>query len=77
MTAGDSADAGNGSCVHTALMARWLLVVPIAMPLLIPLYNRVEPRWWAMPFFYWYQLACALVAVFVIAVVYLAERGRP
>lgn len=57
-------------------MARWLLVVPIAMPLLIPLYNRVEPRWWGMPFFYWYQLACALVAVFVIAVVYLAERGR-
>ena len=58
-------------------MARWLLLIPIAMPLLTPLYNRVEPRWWGMPFFYWYQLACALVAMFFIAVVYLAERGRP
>jgi hypothetical protein len=57
-------------------MARWLLVVPIAMLLLIPVYDRVEPRWWGMPFFYWYQLACALVAVFIIAVVYLVERRR-
>jgi hypothetical protein len=57
-------------------MARWLLLVPIAMLLLTPSYNRVEPRWWGMPFFYWYQLGCALIAVFCIAVVYLAERRR-
>jgi len=66
----------NPSHVHNALMARWLLFIPIAMLLITPIYNRVEPWWWGMPFFYWYQLACALVAVFFITVVYLAERRR-
>lgn len=62
--------------MNNAGMARWLLVVPITLPLLTPLYNRSEPRWLGMPFFYWYQLMCAVVAMFVIAIVYLADRKR-
>ena len=30
----------------------------MVMPLLVPLYNRIEPRLFGLPFFYWYQLAC-------------------
>ncbi|GGM34160.1 DUF3311 domain-containing protein [Dactylosporangium sucinum] len=51
-----------------------LLVVPTVAPLLVPLYNRADPTLWGVPFFYWYQLACAVLAIVVISVVYLATR---
>jgi hypothetical protein len=54
----------------------WLLAIPIIAPLLTPLYNRVDPQLWGMPFFYWYQLGCALLAVAVITAVYRMTRGR-
>ncbi len=54
----------------------WLLVLPIGMPLLTPLYNRLTPELWGIPFFYWYQLGCALLATVVIAVVYQLTKDR-
>ncbi|MET7402208.1 DUF3311 domain-containing protein [Dactylosporangium sp. NPDC005572] len=51
-----------------------LLSVPTVAPLLVPLYNRADPTLWGVPFFYWYQLACAVLAIVVISVVYLATR---
>lgn len=54
----------------------WLLWVPIALPLLTPLYNRVEPRLWGIPFFYWFQLACVALEIVVITVVYQATKRR-
>ena len=54
----------------------WLLIVPTVAPLLTPLYNRTTPVLWGMPFFYWYQLGCAVLAIVVIAVVHLATRPR-
>ena len=54
----------------------WLLIVPTVAPLLTPLYNRITPVLWGMPFFYWYQLGCAVLAIVVIAVVHLATRPR-
>ncbi|GHJ45189.1 hypothetical protein Cs7R123_25310 [Catellatospora sp. TT07R-123] len=53
-----------------------LLLVPVLAPLPVGLYNRAEPRLWGMPFFYWYQLADALLAMLVITVVYQAAKGR-
>jgi hypothetical protein len=53
----------------------WLLVIPIVMPLLVPLYNRVEPSLWGIPFFYWYQLGCAFLAIVVITLVYQLTKG--
>ena len=41
---------------------QWLLAIPLIPPLLVPLYNRLEPRLMGIPFFYWYQLACAAFA---------------
>jgi hypothetical protein len=55
----------------------WLLSVPLVLPLLTPLYNRIDPRLWGMPFFYWYQLALVVVDVVVITVVYQTTKtGR-
>jgi hypothetical protein len=54
----------------------WLLAIPIIAPLLTPLYNRVRPELWGVPFFYWYQLGCALLAVGVITAVYQLTRRR-
>jgi putative solute:sodium symporter small subunit len=52
----------------------WLLVVPTVAPLAVPLYNRMDPSLLGVPFFYWYQLACAVLATVVISIVYLGVR---
>jgi uncharacterized protein DUF3311 len=55
----------------------WLLLVPIVVPLLVPLYNRTEPRLFGFPFFYWCQLAFVALAIVVTSVVrVLTRRGR-
>jgi uncharacterized membrane protein len=54
----------------------WWLLVPVLLPLLTPLYNRVEPRLLGMPFFYWFQLGLAALSTLVISAVHLV-RGRP
>jgi hypothetical protein len=52
----------------------WLLLVPIVVPLLPVLYNRMEPQLLGLPFFYWCQLAFAFLATGVIAVVHFKVR---
>jgi len=54
----------------------WLLLVPIVLPLLPPLYNRMEPRLLGLPFFYWCQLAFAGVAALTTAIVHVATKDR-
>ena len=34
----------------------WLLVIPAVVPLLVPLYDRVDPTVYGFPFYYWGQL---------------------
>lgn len=53
----------------------WLLLLPIVAPLLTPLYNRIEPQLFGLPFFYWCQLAFAGFATVVLTVVQLARKG--
>ena len=53
---------------------QWLLVLPTAAPLLTPFTNRIEPRLLGVPFFFWYQFACALFAIVVITAVHLVTR---
>jgi Protein of unknown function (DUF3311) len=54
----------------------WLLVAPVVMPLLIPLYNRMTPALWGIPFFYWYQMACAVFSMITITFVFQITKGR-
>ena len=52
----------------------WLLLIPIVVPLLVPLYNRDEPRLFDWPFFYWAQLSFVALGVITTVVVYRATR---
>jgi hypothetical protein len=54
----------------------WLLLIPIVLPLLPPLYNRMEPRLLGLPFFYWCQLGFAGVAAAITAIVHVATKDR-
>ncbi len=52
----------------------WLLVLPLLATLIPPLYNRVEPTLFGIPFFYWYQLAAISVGVITTLIVYRISR---
>lgn len=52
----------------------WLLLVPIVVPLLPGLYNRIEPTLLGFPFFYWSQLSFAFLASAVITFVHRKTR---
>jgi hypothetical protein len=54
----------------------WLLLVPIVVPLLTPLYNHVEPELGSFPLFYWLQLAFILLGVGTTTLVYRMTRKR-
>ena len=48
--------------------ARWtvicLLLLPaVVIPLLVPLYDSVDPTLFGFPFFFWFQFALILLAV--------------
>lgn len=47
----------------------WLLIIPYLALLWLPSYNRIEPRAFGMPFFYWYQLLWVVLSTLIIAVV--------
>jgi Protein of unknown function (DUF3311) len=50
--------------------------VQFALVLWPPFYNRVEPTWIGVPFFYWYQLLCVVIGAVLTAIVYFATRRR-
>jgi uncharacterized membrane protein len=52
----------------------WLLVVPIVVPLLVPLYNRDDPELFGWPFFYWVQMAFVALGVVSTGLVYRMTR---
>jgi hypothetical protein len=55
----------------------YLLAIPIVLPLLTFLYNRETPKVLGIPFFYWFQMLLAPLAVLAtVSAFYLARRGR-
>jgi uncharacterized membrane protein HdeD (DUF308 family) len=52
----------------------WLLLVPIVVVLLVPLYNHVDPKLGSWPLFYWLQLAFVALGVGTTALVYRMTR---
>ena len=56
------------------LWARLLLLIPCIAVLWVPFYNRVEPTWGGVPFFYWYQLLWIILGAVIIAIVYRVEH---
>jgi hypothetical protein len=53
-----------------------LLIVPILVPLATPLYNRIEPRVFDMPFFYWGQVASVVFSMAVTMFVFQVTKRR-
>jgi hypothetical protein len=51
-----------------------LLLVPIVVPLLVPLYNQTDPTVLGWPRFYWLQLAFVILGVATTALVYRMTR---
>ena len=52
----------------------WLLLIPIVVPLLVPLYNVSGPTIFGWPRFYWLQLVFVALGVATTALVYRMTR---
>ena len=60
-----------------AAESRWswwylLFLIQFVAVLWPPFYNKVDPSWIGMPFFYWYQLLWIIVGAILSAIVYFA-----
>ncbi len=53
----------------------WLLLIPLFATLYPPIYNRIKPALFDIPFFYWYQLAAILLSVIVTLLVFRKTRS--
>ena len=53
----------------------WLLVIPLLATLYPPLYNRIKPTLFDLPFFYWYQLMAIGISVIVTLLVFRKTRS--
>jgi Protein of unknown function (DUF3311) len=54
-----------------------LLLIQFVAVLWPPFYNRAEPRFVGIPFFYWYQLLWVVIAAILTATVYwITEESR-
>jgi hypothetical protein len=49
-----------------------LFLIQFVAVLWPPFYNRIEPTWIGIPFFYWYQLAWVIISAILTAIVYFA-----
>jgi FtsH-binding integral membrane protein len=47
-----------------------LFIVQLALVIWPPFYNKAEPAFFAIPFFYWYQLVAVLISAVLTAIVY-------
>jgi hypothetical protein len=55
----------------------WLLIIPYLAIAWLPSYNRIEPRAFGIPFFYWYQLLWVVLSTLIIGVVlYLVHMRK-
>ena len=50
-----------------------LLFIPFFVAIWVPLYNRVEPSLYGIPFFYWFQFVWIVVAALVTAAAHKAK----
>ena len=51
-----------------------LFVVQFIAVLWPPFYNKVEPYYLGVPYFYWYQMLWVIISAVITAIIYLAVR---
>jgi hypothetical protein len=49
-----------------------LFLIQFIVCLWVPFYNRVDPTWYGIPFFYWYQMLWVIIGAVLTAIVYYA-----
>jgi hypothetical protein len=49
-----------------------LFLIQFIVCLWVPFYNRVDPAWYGIPFFYWYQMLWVIIGAVLTAIVYYA-----
>jgi len=54
-----------------------LLLLPFFAMFWVGSYNRVEPEWGGIPFFYWYQLVWIAIGAGLTLIVYFATHRQP
>jgi len=66
----------NGESKRRGTWSWWylLFVVQFIVALWPPFYNRIEPLFMGVPFFYWFQLLWVLVSAVLTAIVYFATQ---
>ena len=70
-------DAGtSGRTSRDRSPVNWLLLVPMLLVIWPPLFNKVDPKLFGIPFFYWFQLAVIPIGVTCTVLVYRATAGR-
>ena len=52
------------------------LAIPFACLLWVPLYNRIAPTLFGIPFFYWWQIFGIFLTAACITPVYFYQEGR-
>jgi len=67
---------GNGSGRGGSRLWYLLLPVPYVAMIWVSSYNRVDPQWAGIPFFYWYQLMWVWIGSALTVIVYFATRRR-
>ncbi len=51
-----------------------LLLIPFVAMFWVSSYNRAEPAWAGVPFFYWYQLLWIPISAVLTVIVYAVTR---
>lgn len=57
----------------------WYLLLAVQFPglLSVPFFNRIEPQWQGIPFFYWYQFIWIILgAALTLTVYFVMEHGK-
>ena len=67
--------AANGRRRGGVRLVHLLLAVPFAAMIAIGFYNRTEPAFAGIPFFYWYQLLWIPLGALLLLPVYRAEES--
>jgi Protein of unknown function (DUF3311) len=64
----------NGDSERRTGWSWWYLLFLIQLVAVVwpPFYNKLEPAFIGIPFFYWYQLACVILGAVLTAIVYFA-----
>jgi Na+-driven multidrug efflux pump len=54
----------------------WGFLIPLALVVCVPLYNRVEPSLWGLPFFYWVQMLFVVIGAVITGAIYRLTPSR-